>query len=59
MKALHELICLDDPGWSRVQQWALEASNSVDVLPPQDDRARELAMLDTQVTTRSAMGAIV
>lgn len=59
MKGIHELICLDDPGWSRVQQWVGEASNPVDVLPPKDDRARELALLDMQVTTRSAMGAIV
>ena len=59
MKPLHELISRDDPGWPLVQQWVGEATNSVEVLPPPDDDARERALLDTQVTTRSPMGAII
>lgn len=56
---LHELINRDDPGWPRVQQWLAEAVNQVEVLPPPDNGSRERALLDTQVTTRSPMGAII
>jgi uncharacterized protein DUF2625 len=59
VKQLHELINRDDPGWPLVQQWVAEATNPVEVLPPPDDATRERALLDTQVTTRSPMGAIV
>jgi len=58
VKQLHELINRDDPGWPIVQRWVAEATNSVEVLPPPDNAARERALLDTQVTTRSPMGAI-
>jgi hypothetical protein len=59
MKQLQELISRDEPGWPLVQQWVAEATNPVEVLPPPDDAVRERALLDTQVTTRSAMGAII
>ena len=59
MRPLHELINRDDPGWPLVQQWVGEATNAVEVLPPPDDATRERALLDTQVTTRSPMGAII
>jgi len=59
LKKLHELINRDDPGWPIVQQWTAEATNLVEVLPPPDAAARERALLDTQVTTRSPMGAII
>jgi hypothetical protein len=59
MKPLHELINRDDPGWPLVRQWVAEAANPVEVLPPPDDPARERALLDTQITTRSPMGAII
>jgi len=59
MKQLHELINRDDPGWPLVQQWVAEATNPVEILPPPDVAARERALLDTQVTTRSPMGAII
>jgi Protein of unknown function DUF2625 len=58
MKPLHELINRDDPGWPLVQQWVVEATNPVEVLPPPNDATRERALLDMQATTRSPMGAI-
>ncbi len=57
-KTLEELICIDDPGWPEVQKWIAEAKNHVEVLPASDP-ARSEALLETQVTTRSIMGAIV
>ena len=59
MKQLHELINLDEPAWPLVQQWLAEATNHVEVLPPIDDATRERALLETQVTTRSPMGAVI
>jgi len=59
VKSLQELINREDPGWPLVQQWVAEAANSVEVLPPPDDVTREKVLLDTQVTTRSPMGAII
>jgi len=59
MKQLHELINLDEPAWPLVQQWLAEATNHVEVLPPINDATRERALLETQVTTRSPMGAVI
>ncbi|MEY4385062.1 MAG: hypothetical protein RLY20_345 [Verrucomicrobiota bacterium] len=59
MKQLHELINCDDPGWPVVQQWIADAKNHVEVLPRPDDKTREEALVATQVTTRSPMGAII
>jgi hypothetical protein len=59
MKSLQELIDREDPAWPLVQQWITEATNHVEILPPLDNAAREKALLDTQVTTRSPMGAII
>ena len=59
MKELHELINRDDPGWPIVQGWIAEAKNPVDVLFAPDDATRERALRESQVTTRSPMGAII
>jgi hypothetical protein len=59
MKSLRELINQDDPGWPVVQRWIAEATNPVEVLPPPDGATREKALVGTQVTTRSPMGAII
>ena len=59
LKKLEELINRDDPGWPIVQGWIAEAKNPVEVLPPPDDETRARALVDTQVTTRSPMGAII
>jgi len=59
VKTLQELINREEPGWLLVQRWVAEATNLVEVLPPPIDAVREKALLETQVTTRSPMGAIV
>ncbi|UYQ91176.1 DUF2625 domain-containing protein [Chitinophaga horti] len=58
MKEINELINLDEPGWPLVQEWISEATNLVEVLP-NDAAQAEAALYQTQVTTRSPMGAII
>lgn len=58
MKPLDQLINKDESAWASVQQWIKEATNKVDVLPKDPIRAND-ALFQTQVTTRSPMGAIV
>lgn len=57
MRSLQELINLDDPGFRLVREWIEAAVRPVEVLPPSD--ARDNTLMQTQVTTRSPMGAIV
>lgn len=58
MLELTELLNKDDPVWHLVKSWIDDAKNSVEVLPARDpDRAN--ALVATQVTTRSTMGAII
>lgn len=59
MKQIHELINREDPGWPLVQQWIADATNPVEVLARPDDKTREAALVATQVTTRSPMGAVI
>ena len=59
LKELHELINRDDSGWQIVQGWVAAAKNTGEVLPPPDKATREKALLSTQVTTRSPMGAVI
>ncbi len=54
-----ELINREDSAWPIVQEWIGKASNHVEVLPPIDDASRSHALVQTQVTTRSPMGAVV
>lgn len=58
MRPLSELINTTDPGWPLVKQWIAKAKNKVEVLPPDSAKASE-ALYQTQVTTRSPMGAIL
>src|SRR3954453_3662882 len=57
MRPLHELINRDEPSIPLVREWIEAAVRPVEVLPPSN--GREDALLQTQVTTRSPMGAIV
>ena len=56
---LEQLINREEAAWPMVQRWIAEASNLCEALPPPDDTTREQALLATQVTTRSPMGAII
>ena len=57
-RPVNELINTSDPGWVLVKQWIDTAKNKVEVLPCDTAKARN-ALYETQVTTRSPMGAIV
>jgi len=57
-RTLEELINTDEPAWEMVQEWIKEATNHIEVLPASEP-ARSEALLQTQVTTRSPMGAII
>jgi len=57
-RTLQELLAVDEPAWPQVERWVKESLNLVEVLPP-DEKQRQQALLDTQVTIRSPMGAIV
>jgi hypothetical protein len=57
-QTLHELLNADEPAWPLVQSWLAEATNEFEVLPPSDP-ARAEALVATQVTTRSPMGAVI
>ena len=57
-RSIEELVATEEPAWPQVQQWIQAASNSVEVLPP-DGSQREEALLKTQVSLSSSMGAIV
>ncbi len=58
LRTLDELICKDDPGWPIVLDWISDAKNKIEILPCSEP-LRSDALLDTQVTTRSPMGAII
>lgn len=58
MKPLSELVNLDEPAWPLVQGWVAQACNAVEILPAEEE-ARGRALVETQVTTRSPMGAVV
>src|SRR5689334_10661662 len=57
MRSINELIDRDDPAFPLVQQWAAEAVRPIEFLPASS--SRENSLLETQVTTRSPMGAII
>jgi uncharacterized protein DUF2625 len=57
MAQLSELINTEDPGIDHIRRWIADATNSCEVLPASG--GRDEALLMTQVTTRSTMGAIV
>jgi hypothetical protein len=55
---LTELINKQEPGWELVTDWIKQAKNKILVLPKTPVRA-DSALLASQVTTRSPMGAII
>ena len=58
MKQLTDLINKDEPGWELVSEWIKDATNKVEILSRDKEKA-ELALYNSQVTTRSPMGAII
>ncbi len=58
MRTLNELINTKEPGWDLVKDWINKGSNHIEILPKDSARA-EQALYQTQVTTRSPMGAII
>jgi hypothetical protein len=57
-RTLEELLAEDDPAWPLVQTWVKEARVPVEVLPT-DEVGRGQALVETQVTVRSPMGAVI
>lgn len=58
LRTLKELIDTENPGWTVLEEWIDLASNKVDVLTCSVEDA-ENALIDTQVTTHSLMGAVI
>jgi hypothetical protein len=58
LRKLTELIDLTDPAWPLVQSWISDAQNDVEVLAP-DIAVRDQALLSSQVTTHSSLGAVI
>ena len=58
MRPLNELINTTDPAWPLVKSWIGNATNPVEILPKDSVKA-DSALYQTQVTTRSPMGAIL
>ncbi|PCJ51272.1 MAG: hypothetical protein COA79_26655 [Planctomycetota bacterium] len=58
MRAIEELINTEEPGWELVSSWIKDATNEVKVLNCKK-KDGETALYESQVTTRSPMGAIV
>jgi hypothetical protein len=58
MRTLQDLLNVDQPAWPLVQQWIAEATNLVEVLPP-NPRDRSTALVSSQITVRSPMGAVI
>ena len=56
MKPLEQLIDLKEPALVLINEWLVSAKNDCVLLPPSADRGQVL--FDTQVTTRSPLGAI-
>ena len=58
LRPVDELINIKEPGWVLVKEWIDSAKNKVQILSCDTAKAKE-ALYQTQVTTRSPMGAIV
>jgi hypothetical protein len=57
-RPLQEFLNVDEPAWPLIQSWLREATNAVEGLTPSAP-ARSEALVATQVTTRSPMGAVI
>lgn len=57
-RSLDELIDPKETAWKEIHGWANEAKNTVEILPKNNANAKK-ALYDAQVSTRSAMGAVI
>jgi Protein of unknown function DUF2625 len=57
-KTLNELLSTNESAWPMVQSWINQASSLVEVLP-YDEVRRTQALVETQVTVGSPMGAVI
>lgn len=58
IRSVNELVNRHEPFWPHIIEWKLVAKNKVEVLPKIPVNA-DSALYQTQVTTRSPMGAII
>lgn len=58
MRPVEELINTKEPGWILVKEWIDSATNKIEILPCDKEKARD-ALYKTQVTTRSPMGSLI
>lgn len=58
MKPISELINNEEPGWALVADWINDSTNTLEILPKNEKKAIE-SLYQTQVTTRSPMGAVI
>lgn len=58
LRPVEQLINTQQPGWPLVKGWIDSAKNKVEVLPCDSLKAKT-ALYQTQVTTRSPMGAVI
>lgn len=58
IRSVYELVNRHEPFWPHIIEWKLAAKNKVEVLPKIPANA-DSALYQTQVTTRSPMGAII
>ncbi len=58
IRTLEELVNTSTPGWPFVQQMIDSAKNKIEVLPCDSSKAK-IALYQTQVSSRSPMGAII
>lgn len=58
MRPIEDLINRENPGWLLVSSWIDSAKNFIEILPADSNNAKE-ALYQTQVTSRSPLGAII
>ncbi|MEC4112702.1 DUF2625 family protein [Myroides pelagicus] len=59
MRKIKELIDPYNYGWTLLKQWIEQSTRQVNVLPIHSKEQTETALVETQVTTKSILGAII
>jgi hypothetical protein len=58
MRSLNELVNKTDTTWETIREWISNSINKVEVLPVKDD-INQKVLYNTQVSTKSALGAVI